>query len=196
MSRPFDRGSDLAPAGDLDVEGGQVWVGNPWRIHENEFNLSAYEKNATGINLGNAEFANISFVSGTDSDGDGRSAIAADLDNDGRLELIVRQAGGGPLLIYRNRFPQRNWLRVSLRGTRSNGRGIGARLEARIGSRTLVRELYPLNSYSSHAPSEVHFGLDDAAQVDSLTIRWPSGAVQELSDVAINRHLKVTEPAD
>ena len=49
------------------------------------------------------------------------------------LDLIVRQAGGGPLLLYENRMPRKNYLTVSLRGRASNRQGIGARLTAEVG---------------------------------------------------------------
>lgn len=196
MAQPFDRGSNLAPAGQLDHSSGQFWVSNPWKIVYEGHNLSAFERHAMYLNLGHERFADVSFVTGTDSDGDGRSAIAADLDGDGMQDLVVRQAGGGPLLIYRNQFPKSHWLRVSLRGTHSNGRGVGARLIAHVGSRTLVREMFPANTYFSQQPCEVHFGLGDATRVDRLSIRWPSGQVQELTDVSADQRLQITEPGD
>ena len=61
-----------------------------------------------------------------DSDGDGRCVVGADFRNNGRLDVVLRQVGGGPLIIYENNFPQRHYLKVSLRGARSNKLGIGA----------------------------------------------------------------------
>jgi hypothetical protein len=196
VSQPFDRGCHLEPAGELDNSSGQFWVSNPWRIVSEGHNLSAFERHATYLNLGGERFADVSFVTGTDSDGDGRGAIAADLDGDGMQDLIVRQAGGGPLLIYRNQFPTRHWLRVKLHGTRSNSMGIGARLTAQVGSRAIVREMYPANTYFAQQPCEVHFGLGDATTIDRLTIRWPSGLIQQVKDVDVDQRLEITEPRD
>jgi hypothetical protein len=179
--------------GEVDQAHGQFWVGNPWRIVAEQKNLSAYERNRSFLNLGGGRFADISFLTGTDSDGDGRSVIGADLDGDGMQDLIVRQAGGGPLLIFLNRFPKQHYLRVSLRGTRSNRLGVGARLIAQVGSRQLVREMYPANTYASQAPCEVYFGLGASTNVDRLTIRWPSGDVQEISNIAADQKLRVNE---
>jgi enediyne biosynthesis protein E4 len=109
------------------------------------------------------------------------------------MDLVVRQSGGGPLFYFDNRFPAKNWLAVTLRGTRGNSAGIGARLVAEVAGRKIVREMYPHNGFFSQAPNRVHFGLGDAAKVDRLTIRWPNGEVQELKDVAGNRHVVVTE---
>ena len=119
--------------------------------------------------------------------------VAGDFRNDGRLDLVVRQVGGGPVLLFENQFPKAHYLTVSLRGTASNRLGIGARLTATVSGRELTRELYPHNSFRSQMPSRVHFGLGDATRIDRLTIRWPSGAVQTLDDLAADRHVVITE---
>lgn len=56
-----------------------------------------------------------------------------------------------------------------------------------------MRELYPANTFHSQSPPRVHFGLGDAGKVDRLVIRWPSGLVQELSDLPADRHILVAE---
>ena len=194
MAQPFDRGSKLGAAGTIDDSAGQFWVSNPWQIVSEGHNLSAFERHASYLNLGDGRFADVSFLTATDADGDGRACVAADLDGDGMQDLIVRQAGGGPLLIYRNHFSRQHWLRVSLRGTQSNAQGIGSRLTARVGTRVMTRELFPANTYYSQQPCEVYFGLGDAEQVKQLTIRWPSGQLQQLENIAADQHLRVTEP--
>src|SRR5262249_45104941 len=189
--------------GKVDRSLGEFWVENPWDIAKSGHNLSAYERNRVFLNVpasagvGSAgpprDFLDISYLSGADSDGDGRCVVAGDLRNSGRLDIIVRQAGGGPLLIYENNFPERHYLEVSLRGTKSNRLGIGARLVATVGGQNLVREQYPLNSYFSQMPNVVHFGLGNATQVDRLIIQWPSGLKQELTNLPCDRHVVVEE---
>lgn len=195
MSQPFDRNCNVPQPGKVDESLGEFWESDAWSIAAKN-NLSCYERNRLYLSAQGNSFLDISYISGTDSDGDGRSVAAADLDNDGRLELIVRQVGGGPLFVYQNQFPQRNWLAVSLRGQQSNSLGIGARLVAHVGERRIVRELFPINTYRSQDLSQVHFGLDESERVDRLTIRWPSGLEQELKDLAANRHIRVTEGSD
>jgi enediyne biosynthesis protein E4 len=168
-------------------------VENPWDIARKGFNLSAYERKRTWMNVRGADFLDISFLTGADNDGDGRCVVAADFSNNGRQDLILRQVGGGPLLFYENNFPQRHYLKVSLRGTKSNRQGIGARLVAEVQGRQIVRELYPLNSFRSAMPNLVHFGLGDDLNVDRLTIRWPSGKVQVLSNIKAARHIVIDE---
>jgi len=200
VSRPDDRSAKVPQPGKLDSTLGEFWVGNPWDIVTEGHNLSAYERKRTFLNVadpkGGRNFLDISFLTGADGDGDGRSVVAGDFRNIGRLDLILRQTGGGPLILYENNFPQKHYLKVSLRGQKSNRLGIGARLIATVKGQPIVRELYPYNTYRSQMPSLVHFGLGDADRVEKLWIRWPSGKVQELTDLAADRHIIVDEDED
>jgi enediyne biosynthesis protein E4 len=83
--------------------------------------------------------------------------------------------------------------KITLRGVQSNREGIGARLVAVSNGRQLVRELFPNNGFMGQNAAHVHFGLGNATKLDQLTIRWPSGAVQEFKDLEINRHVRFTE---
>jgi enediyne biosynthesis protein E4 len=174
----------------------EFWVNNPWQIVAHGHNLSCYERNRAFLNVEGRDFLDISHLTGADSDGDGRAVVAADFRNVGMLDLIVRQAGGGPLLLFENRLPRKHYLEVSLRGRASNRQGIGARLTAMVRGQQRVRELYPANSFFSQAPEVVHFGLGDAEAVESLTIRWPSGKVQVLNGLKGDRHIVVDEGKD
>jgi hypothetical protein len=206
VSQPSDRAARIPAPGKVDSSLGEFWVENPWDIAKSGHNLSSYERKRLFLNVpaaasdssagspfGIRDFLDVSFLSGADNDGDGRCVIAGDLRNNGRLDLVVRQSGGGPLFIYENDFPQRHYLKVSLRGTKSNRLGIGARLVATVKGQKLVREQFPLNSFRSQMPNIVHFGLGDATQVDRLVIQWPSGARQELTNLAGDRHILVEE---
>ncbi len=196
MSQPCDRGAAIPAPGAVDKTLGEFWVENPWDIVRKGHNLSAYERNRTWMNVAGQGFLDVSYLTGADSDGDGRCAVAADFRNVGMQDLVVRQVSGGPLLLFENHFPRRHYLKVSLRGTKSNRLGIGARLVATVGGQNLVRELYPVNSFRSQAPAMVHFGLGDRERVERLTIRWPSGAEQVLTDVRGDRHVVVEEGKD
>ena len=193
VSQPFDRSSQVAAPGSLDPKLDEFWVDNPWDIVSRGHNLSSYERKRIFLNKEGRNFLDISYLTSADNDGDGRSIVAADFRNNGQLDLVVRQVGGGPLLLYQNQFPKQHYLTVSLRGHTSNRLGIGARLKAYVGDRRIVRELYPHNTYRSQMPSQVHFGLGDAKSIDRLTIQWPSGTVQELTDLAADRHVVIDE---
>ncbi len=193
VAQPGDRGAQVAQPGKLDRRLGEFWVDNPWDIVRHGHNLSAYERNRAYLNVRGQAFLEISSLTGADSEGDGRSVVAGDFRNTGQLDLVVRQVGGGSFLLFENRFPRRHYLKVSLRGARSNRQGIGARLTATVAGQALVRELYPINSFRAQMANLLHFGLGDAPKVDRLTIRWPSGKVQEFIDVAADQHIVVDE---
>jgi hypothetical protein len=180
----------------LDKDLGEFWSTNPWGIVSDGHNLSAFERNRVFLNIKGQDFLDISHLTGADSDGDGRSVVAADFRNVGMPDLIVRQAGGGSLILYENRLPRKHYLMVTLRGRQSNRQGVGARLTATVGGRQIVRELFPASAYRSQGPNQIHFGLADDTVVDTLTIRWPSGKVQTLTGLAADRHIVVDEGKD
>jgi hypothetical protein len=207
VSQPFDRGAYIASPGPVDEKLGEFWTTSPWRIAAEGHNLSCYERKRVYWNVPGAEggrdFLDISFLTGGDSDGDGRSIVAGDFRNIGRLDLVLRQVGGGSVILYENNFPQRHYLKVSLRGKvtpgkipTSNRQGIGARLTAVVNGQPLVREMFPVNTFHSQMPNLVHFGLADSDKVDKLIIRWPSGLEQVLTNVAGDRHIVVDEGSD
>jgi hypothetical protein len=193
VSQPYNRGAKVSLKNQLDASLGEFWVDNPWEIVGKGHNLSAYERKRVYWNVQGGNFLDISHLTGADDDGDGRGVVAADFRNNGRMDVVTRNVGGGVFRLYENNFPQRHYLKVTLRGTKSNRQGIGARLVAHAGGRQIVREMYPANSFHSQTANLAHFGLGSDAKVDRLEIRWPSGLVQELTDVPADRHIVITE---
>jgi hypothetical protein len=193
VSQPFNSSAQVPCLRDLDTENGEFWVSNPWSFSASGENLSAYERNGVFLNDRRGGFHNISHSSGADNPGDGRSAVSWDVTGDGMPELFVRQAGGGALVIYRNRFPRAHFLQLSLKGVRSNSLGVGARIECEVGGMVIRRTLNPVVNFLSQSPALVHLGLGEADVADRLTIRWPSGEVQSFESVGADRHLRITE---
>jgi len=123
----------------------------------------------------------------------GRGAAYADIDLDGDLDILLF-VNGGPVRLFRNEGGNKNnSLRLTLEGARSNRSGIGALIEAKVGGETLRATVRSGSSYCSQSELPVTLGLGQAAKVDTLTIRWPSGAVTELKDVAANQRLTIHE---
>lgn len=196
MSQPFDRGANVKAPGKIDPSIGEFWVENPWDIVSKGHNLSSYERKRLFLNLKGKDFLDLSSVSGADVDGDGRAAVAGDFNHDGKLDLVLRQVGGGPLLLFENRLPASNFLEVRLRGIKSNKLGVGAKLTAKVDDMTIYRDLYPANTFRSQAPALVHFGLGKAPRVDRLRIDWPSGLVQTIDHIPGNQAIIITEGSD
>ena len=193
MSQPFQRQCTVPQPRKLDKRLHEWWVENPWKIVANGKSLSGFERNRAFLNDAGERFFEISAITGADSPGDGRGVVATDFNGDGRQDLIVRQSGGGPVMFFENRFAQANWLKVSLRGTKSNRMGIGARIEATIGDRQIIRELYPRGGFKAQGSASVHLGLGDATRIDRLTVKWPSGIKQDWEAVSANSHFLLLE---
>ncbi|HVH67475.1 MAG TPA: CRTAC1 family protein [Gemmatimonadales bacterium] len=123
-----------------------------------------------------------------------RSAVVADLDGDGRLEIVTNNFNGPPYF-FANHFPRRNYVEFRLTGTKSNRDAIGAVVRLWAGNKVMVRQVNPAGGYLAQSTRVVHFGLGDRSQVDSITIRWPRGIMQTLHNPAINTLHEVREPA-
>lgn len=125
----------------------------------------------------------------------GRGVCVGDLDDDGRLDLIVTNVEGPPLLLRNRSGPRGNWLRVALlRHGSANQHGIGARVTVRAGGRAQRREATTAGSFLSASDPRLHFGLGDAASVEEIVVRWPDGKVSRRKNVPANRQITIEEP--
>jgi hypothetical protein len=122
-----------------------------------------------------------------------RGVVFADFDRDGRVDAAVT-ALNGPIELWWNRSPERNWLQLRLQGTRSNRSAIGAQVTCTTMNRTQTRCVTNTVGYASSSDLTVHFGLDTDRKA-VVRIRWPSGTLQELGEVAANQRVRVTEPS-
>ena len=163
--------------------GGDTVAGNPLE-----------QPNTLMRNEGDGTFTDVSWISGADDPGVGRGSVYLDYDNDGCLDLLVANLGQRARL-FRNACEWgNNWLAVDVVGTHANRDGLGARLELEAGGRLQIREVATGHSHMGQNVATAHFGLADAPNVDSLTVRWPNGAVQTLTDLPPNRRITLTEP--
>ena len=100
--------------------------------------------------------------------------------------------------LYRNDGNTNGWLALKLLGRASNRSAIGAkvRLKAIVAGSTLwqLREISGGSGYCSQNDMRAHFGLGDATNAEVIRIEWPSGTVQELSNVAANQILNIKKP--
>lgn len=193
MSQPLNRTCTHPQLGEIDVEAGELWVGNPFQLVNQGDNLSAYERNRLYLNVDGQRFIDGSFASAVNIDSDSRSAIATDFNNDGAIDLLVGSVGGGPIRLFVNQIPQRNRLQVTLEGVTSNRLAIGTRLIARIGEKQIVRDVFPVNGFMGQSPPLIDIGTGENQRIDELTIRWSSGTEQVLSDVDVQKPLHVVE---
>ena len=133
-------------------------------------------------------------VAGRQATRSSRSAVVADFDGDGRLDIVTNNFNDRPYY-FANRFPRRNYMALRLTGTQSNRDAIGAVVRLWIGKTVMVRQVNPAGGYLAHSSRVVHFGLGDHGKVDRIEIRWPRGIVQRLDNPEINTLLQIREPA-
>jgi enediyne biosynthesis protein E4 len=127
----------------------------------------------------------------------GRGLAVGDFDNDGGLDVAVVCLNESPVLLRNNVGQKSRWIGFALEGTRSNRDAIGAKLSLRAGKARLVRWVTGGASFLASHDHRVLFGLGSSGPIPQpeLEIRWPSGVVQHVSNLQINRYHRITEPA-
>ena len=160
--------------------------------------------------------------SGITADAKARGFAVGDYDNDGDLDAVVNCVNAPPQLLRCDSTLHRSWVKIRLVGKKSNRTGIGARIKvvARTGSPVLhpqtaapggpagdaqaktpeqaapltqVEEVKSCNGYYSASDLRIHFGLNEAQKIDLVEIRWPSGIVDTLKDLDVNRLYVIEE---
>jgi hypothetical protein len=114
----------------------------------------------------------------------GRGLAAGDLDNDGRIDLLV-MAQDEPLAFFHNRTERAgHFVTFRLEGTKSNRDGVGARVVVTAGERRQAAQRVGGGSYLSACDGRLHFGLGASAVVESVEVRWPSGRLDRWTNLA------------
>ncbi len=145
-------------------------------------------------NNGGLDFSEVTTKWQLDEASFSSSAVYADLDQDGDLDLIVGNLEQPPF-VYHNQSEERSetghWLEVLAEGGAKNPAGIGLQVTALVAGEKVVRELYPVRGFLGSVEPILHFGLGNADKVDRLEVRWPDGKTQLLTNVKTNQRLSV-----
>ena len=122
-----------------------------------------------------------------------RGLAVADYDNDGDLDVLITNNGQAPQLLRNDGGNRKHWIEVKLIGSKSNRDGIGAAVKVIAGGRAQIDQTKGGMSYQSAHDPRVHVGLGDATTVDSIEVTWPSGTVDRIVRVAIDRLITIRE---
>lgn len=173
-----------------------------------DISWNGYERNVLLRNEGQDEhgalrFADVAMAVGADDEKDGRGMAVSDFDNDGDLDIVINNNPGDSgieeraraTLLRNNVGERRNWVAVEVRGTKSNRDAIGTVVTAQLGADKQMRMVTAGSSYASQHSARLYFGLGDKTQVDSLTVRWPSGLVETFGSVKAKQLVRITEGA-
>ncbi len=156
---------------------------------------SYLDRNIVLRNTGQGKFVNVS-----DQCGDGllpklssRGAAFDDLDNDGKIDVVILNSRREPTIL-RNVSPDRNhWLQIQLRGTKTNRDGIGARVTVTAGDLTQIDEVHSGRSYQSDFGKRLQFGLGQRSQIDQIRVKWVGGGVDIVRNAGVDRLITIVE---
>ena len=147
------------------------------------------------LNQHDGTFRNISGLAGTaiQMPQVSRGAAFGDLFNDGRVDIVVENLDGKPMILREEGGNHNHWIGFELAGTKSNRLALNARIKAVAGDLIQVDEVRSGGSYLSQNDLRVHFGLGTHDHLDRAEIRWPSGKTETLTNLAANRFYAVKE---
>ncbi len=157
---------------------------------------SGYERNVMLANNRDGTFSEVSGAVGLDFPEDSRSFALADIDHDGRLEVILKNRNAPQLRILHNAMPEIGQSIVfRLRGIKSNRDAIGASVTLETGSLHQTRYLQAGSGFLSQHAKEIHIGLGDSPGNIRATIHWPSGLTQQFDNLPANHRIEIEEGA-
>ncbi len=166
---------------------------NQWLLHDS---IAGRQRNVLLRNDGKGGFDDVSGTVGLDLEQDGRSFAVLDADRDGDPDLAIMAARQAPQLrLFRNDFSARGrtfTLRLTGSG-KSNRDAIGARVVVETDRMKKTRVVAAGSGFLSQHAKTLIVGLGDSTGIRSVTVTWPSGAVQTFTDAKLDTRARLTE---
>jgi hypothetical protein len=184
---------------DLDNDGWLDLIGVNGHVYPQVDTLSSgaryKEPKVLSMNLGDGTFCDASEQAGPAlmEPRVSRGLAVGDLFNDGNMDVVVEDLTGAPMILRNAGVPGRHWVSFELAGTKSNRLAIGARVKITAGGMTQTEEIHSGGSYLSQNDLRVHFGLGAAIKIGSVEIWWPSGKIEAIKDLDVDKFYSVLE---
>jgi len=154
------------------------------------------EPNTVFRNLGNGKFQDVTSSTGAafQAPSVSRGAAFGDLDNDGRMDLVVNVLNGKAKVFHNTTRNGNHWLLLKLTGVKSNRMGIGAQIRVTAADGSMqYNHVTTSTGYASSSDPRVHFGMGASRTAKEIQILWPSGRKQVLRDVVVDRLMEIKE---
>ena len=155
------------------------------------------ERNVFYANNRDGTFSEVSGAVGMDFPDDSRTFVLADLDHDGRLEVILKNRNAPQLRVLRNAMKDiGHAIAFRLRGQKSNRDAIGSAVMVEAGTLRQTKYLQAGSGFLSQHSKELFFGLGKGEGPVRATVRWPSGLTQTFENLPVNRRIEIQEGAN
>jgi len=179
---------------DLFVANGHVYP----TVDDHQWGTSYAQQSLVFRNLKNGKFERIGAAPGSAlaQAWSARGTATADLDGDGRLDIVINNIDSKPTILRNTATPAGHWVALRLRGDvskKSPRDAIGTVVYLTIGKLKLRQDVISGSSYASQNDTTLHFGLGAAAAITKLEVQWPNGTSETIPVSAVDRKLIVTE---
>jgi hypothetical protein len=146
-------------------------------------------------NKGNLTFEDVSVKSGASFSipAPHRGAAFGDLNNDGKMDIVVTVLNGPPEIMMNSTSNNNHWIILKLIGVKSNRDGLGAKVKITTSRGSQYNQATTAVGYNSSSDKRVHFGLGASTVVDKIELAWPSGIKQVLTNIKADQILTVRE---
>jgi hypothetical protein len=122
-----------------------------------------------------------------------RGAAFGDLNNDGKIDVVIENIDGRPMILRNTSLDKNHWLTLRLAGRHSNRLAIGATVKVSAGAMQQVGEVRSGGSYLSQNDLRLHFGLGNAPKAEQVEVRWPSGGTDVYRDISADNFYLLVE---
>jgi peroxiredoxin len=172
-----------------------AWASLMMLVRNEGLSWSGRERNRVFLSMGAENFVDVSATTAADFLEDGRAVAKTDWNNDGAVDLILRNRNAPRLRVLQNNLLHNNWLQVRLvgNGITVNRDAIGTKIVATIGDSWHMQALTAGDGYLSQSSKTLYFGMADATSIDKLDVTWPDGSKMSYIDVDCNQQLTFTQ---